>query len=40
MADASTLAPLVYVDLIGAALIGYLAFDEMPGPLTILGAPR
>jgi drug/metabolite transporter (DMT)-like permease len=38
LADASTLAPLVYVELIGAALIGYLAFGEIPGPLTIVGA--
>ena len=37
-ADASTLSPLVYVELIGAALIGYLAFDEVPGPATIAGA--
>lgn len=38
LADASTLAPLVYVELIGAALIGYLAFDEVPGTPTIVGA--
>lgn len=38
LADASTLAPLVYVELIGAALIGYAAFDEIPGTLTIVGA--
>lgn len=38
MADASTLAPLVYVELIGAALIGYLAFGEIPGALTMAGA--
>lgn len=37
-ADASTLAPLVYIELIGAALIGYLAFHEIPGLQTILGA--
>lgn len=37
-ADASTLAPLVYVELIGAALIGYLAFDEVPGTATVVGA--
>jgi drug/metabolite transporter (DMT)-like permease len=37
-ADASTLAPLVYVELIGAALIGYLAFDELPGAPTLAGA--
>lgn len=38
LADASTLAPLVYMELIGAALIGYLAFDEIPGSSTIIGA--
>ncbi len=37
-ADASTLAPLVYVELIGAATIGYLAFHEVPGPTTVIGA--
>jgi drug/metabolite transporter (DMT)-like permease len=38
LADASTLAPLVYVELIGAALIGYVAFDEIPGLSTLVGA--
>ncbi len=38
LADASTLSPLVYLELIGAAAIGYLAFDEIPGLTTILGA--
>jgi drug/metabolite transporter (DMT)-like permease len=38
LADASTLAPLVYVELIGAALIGYVAFGDIPGPITIAGA--
>jgi drug/metabolite transporter (DMT)-like permease len=38
LADASTLAPLVYVELIGAALIGYFAFNEIPGMSTIVGA--
>lgn len=37
-ADASTLAPLVCVELLGAAPIGYLAFDEIPGVLTVAGA--
>lgn len=37
-ADASTLAPLVYVELIGAALIGYVAFNEVPGAPTLIGA--
>lgn len=38
LADASTLAPLVYVELIGAALIGYVAFNEIPGTSTVVGA--
>jgi drug/metabolite transporter (DMT)-like permease len=38
LSDASMLAPLVYVELIGAAVIGYLAFHEVPGPSTLIGA--
>jgi drug/metabolite transporter (DMT)-like permease len=38
LADASTLAPLVYLELIGAALIGFVAFGEVPGPATLAGA--
>ena len=38
LADASTLAPLVYLELIGAALVGYVAFSEVPGVPTIVGA--
>ena len=38
LADASTLAPLVYIELIGAAAIGYFAFHEIPGPSTLIGA--
>jgi drug/metabolite transporter (DMT)-like permease len=37
-ADASTLAPLVYVELIGSTLIGYLVFGDVPGVMTVLGA--
>ena len=37
-ADASTLAPLVYVELIGTTIVGYLAFNEIPGAYTIGGA--
>jgi len=37
-ADASTLAPLVYVELIGSTLIGYLVFGDVPGVTTLLGA--
>ncbi|MGE0007989.1 MAG: EamA family transporter [Parvibaculaceae bacterium] len=36
-AEASTLAPLVYLELIGAALIGYCAFGEIPDIFTIVG---
>jgi drug/metabolite transporter (DMT)-like permease len=38
LADASTLAPLVYIELISTALIGYLAFKEVPGTTTLIGA--
>lgn len=37
-AEASLLAPLVYLELIGAALIGYYAFGEIPDAYTIIGA--
>jgi drug/metabolite transporter (DMT)-like permease len=37
-ASASTLAPLVYLELIGSVLVGYLAFREVPDLPTILGA--
>jgi drug/metabolite transporter (DMT)-like permease len=36
--DASTLAPLVYVELIGSTLIGYFIFKEVPGVTTLAGA--
>lgn len=36
-ADASTLAPLVYLELIGATVIGYLVFAELPGASTVIG---
>jgi drug/metabolite transporter (DMT)-like permease len=38
VADASTLAPLVYLELIGAAIIGYLVFGDVPAPVTVIGA--
>lgn len=38
LADASTLSPLVYLELIGAALIGYTAFGDVPQSTTIFGA--
>jgi drug/metabolite transporter (DMT)-like permease len=37
-AEASTLAPLVYLELIGATLIGYYGFGELPDIFTIIGA--
>jgi drug/metabolite transporter (DMT)-like permease len=37
-ADASTLAPLVYLELVGSAAIGFLAFAEVPDPATLVGA--
>lgn len=37
-AEASTLAPLVYVELIGATAIGFLIFSDVPTPSAILGA--
>jgi drug/metabolite transporter (DMT)-like permease len=36
--DASTLSPLVYLELIGSAAIGYLAFGDVPQGFTIAGA--
>lgn len=36
--EASKLAPLVYVELIGTAAIGYIIFDEIPGLSTLIGA--
>jgi drug/metabolite transporter (DMT)-like permease len=38
LAEASTLAPLVYIELIGTSIVGYLAFGEIPGPATLTGA--
>lgn len=38
-AEASTIAPLDYVSMIMAVLLGYLVFGELPGPSTWLGAP-
>ncbi len=38
LADASTLAPLVYLELVGSALIGFLIFAEVPTIMTVIGA--
>jgi len=37
-ADVSSLSPLVYLELIGAAFIGYVMFNEVPHGFTIVGA--
>lgn len=37
-AEASTLSPLVYLELIGAAVIGYYVFGEIPDVFTAVGA--
>lgn len=37
-ASASTLAPLVYLELIGAAVVGFVAFGEVPSIATMVGA--
>lgn len=38
-APASTLAPLVYLELIGSVAVGYLAFGEVPDASVWVGAP-
>ena len=37
-AQASTLAPLVYLELLGSVAVGYLAFSEVPGANVWIGA--
>ena len=37
-AEASLLAPLVYLELLGATLLGYFVFDEVPGAHVWAGA--
>lgn len=37
-AQASTLAPIVYLELLGSVLIGYFAFGDMPDAMVWLGA--
>lgn len=37
-ADASTLAPLVYLELVAASLLGYFFFGELPGLSVWIGA--
>ncbi|WP_281261159.1 DMT family transporter [Aliiruegeria haliotis] len=38
LADASTLSPLVYLELVGSAIIGFIVFTEIPATRTVLGA--
>lgn len=38
MADASVLAPVVYLQLLFATIAGYLVFHQVPGLSTLLGA--
>lgn len=37
-AQTSVLAPLVYLELVGAVIIGYFVFDDVPGVEVIAGA--
>lgn len=37
-AEASTLAPLVYVELIATSIIGFVIFSEIPDSATLMGA--
>ena len=37
-ADASTLSPLVFLELIGSAAVGYVAFGDVPRGTTVVGA--
>ncbi len=38
LVEASTLSPMVYLELLGAVVIGYVAFHEVPDATTMLGA--
>ncbi|WP_300017722.1 EamA family transporter [uncultured Roseobacter sp.] len=38
LSDASTLSPLVYLELVGSALIGFIVFSEIPTATTVAGA--
>jgi drug/metabolite transporter (DMT)-like permease len=37
-AEASVLAPLVYLELVGAVIVGYLLFGDVPGANVWIGA--
>ena len=38
MADASILAPMIYIQIVLAAIAGILVFSERPDTLTLTGA--
>ena len=38
MAEASVLQPYIYTELIGAIIVGYLVFSDLPDLLTVVGA--
>lgn len=38
IAPASTLAPFIYTQILWMILFGYLVFDDVPGPATVIGA--
>ncbi|MEY8843452.1 DMT family transporter [Cribrihabitans sp. XS_ASV171] len=38
ISEASALAPFQYLEIVGAILVGFLVFDEMPDAMTLLGA--
>ncbi|MTH65282.1 DMT family transporter [Paracoccus shanxieyensis] len=38
IADASVLAPVIYLQLLFATALGYLVFGQIPGPSTVFGA--
>ncbi|WP_424971770.1 DMT family transporter [Dinoroseobacter sp. S76] len=37
LAPASVLAPLVYLELLGAIVVGFVLFGDLPGPATLAG---
>ena len=37
LAPASTLAPFIYVQIVGAILLGYILFEDLPDWTTIAG---
>ena len=37
LAPASVLAPIQYLEIVGATVLGYLIFNDLPDALTFLG---